>query len=89
MIFLLLLVEIFAAIPFSASFAQKLVDPDKVAPEYRVAAEKRRAEQLKLLECSHKAINTPKARIERILPLAPNRSTHLGYICASGCGPSP
>ena len=51
----LLLVAIVAAIPFSASFAQKLVDPDKVAPEYRVAAEKRRAEQLKLLECSHKA----------------------------------
>ena len=50
-----LLSAIIAAIPFSASFAQKLVDPDKVAPEYRVAAEKRRAEQLKLLECSHKA----------------------------------
>ena len=50
-----LLAAIIAAIPFSASFAQKLVDPDKVAPEYRVAAEKRRAEQLKLLECSHKA----------------------------------
>jgi|HubBroStandDraft_4_1064222.scaffolds.fasta_scaffold1118547_2 hypothetical protein len=27
----------------------------KVAPEYRDAAEKRRAEQLKQLECSHKA----------------------------------
>jgi hypothetical protein len=26
-----------------------------VAPEYRDAAEKRRAEQLKQLECSHKA----------------------------------
>jgi hypothetical protein len=55
MIFRFLLVAIIAAIPFSTSFAQKLVDPDKVAPEYRVAAEKRRAEQLKLLECSHKA----------------------------------
>ena len=33
-----LLAAIIAAIPFSASFAQKLVDPDKVAPEYRVAA---------------------------------------------------
>jgi hypothetical protein len=50
-----LLVAIAATIPFSASFAQKLVDPDKVAPEYRVAAEKRRAEQIKLLECSHRA----------------------------------
>jgi hypothetical protein len=50
-----LLVAMAATIPFSASLAQKLVDPGKVAPEYREAAEKRRAEQLKLLECSHKA----------------------------------
>lgn len=35
--------------------AQQLVDPNKVAPEYRAAAEKRRAEQLKLLQCSKKA----------------------------------
>lgn len=35
--------------------AQKLVDPNAVAPEYRAAAEKRRAEQLKLLQCSKKA----------------------------------
>ena len=35
--------------------AQKLVDPNTVAPEYRAAAEKRRAEQLKLLQCSKKA----------------------------------
>ena len=41
--------------PLNGSSAQKLVDPDKVAPEYRVAAEKRRAEQIKVLECSHKA----------------------------------
>ena len=37
---------------FSAAFlqtasAQKLVDPDKVAPEFREAAIKRRAEQIK------------------------------------------
>jgi hypothetical protein len=38
-----------------ASAAQKLVDPDSVAPEYRAAAEKRRAEQLRLLQCSRKA----------------------------------
>jgi hypothetical protein len=37
------------------AFAEKLVDPTKVAPEYRDAAEKRRAEQLKQLECSHRA----------------------------------
>jgi hypothetical protein len=35
--------------------AQKLVDPDSVAPEYRAAAEKRRAEQLRMLQCSKKA----------------------------------
>ena len=37
------------------SMAQKLVDPNTVAPEYREAAEKRRAEQLKLFQCSQKA----------------------------------
>ena len=38
-----------------AGAAQKLVDPNAVAPEFRAAAEKRRAEQIKLLECSKKA----------------------------------
>jgi len=38
-----------------ASFAEKLVDPNSVALEYRAAAEKRRAEQLKLSECKKKA----------------------------------
>jgi hypothetical protein len=37
------------------SFARKQVDPDKVAPEYRAAAEKRRTEQIKVAECSYKA----------------------------------
>ena len=35
--------------------AQPLVDPSKVAPEYREAAEKRRAEQLRQRECMKKA----------------------------------
>jgi hypothetical protein len=39
----------------SVSFAEKLVDPSTVAPEYRAVAEKRRAEQIKLFECSRKA----------------------------------
>ena len=39
----------------SPSPAQKLVDPTKVAPEYREAAEKRRAEQIRQQECAHKA----------------------------------
>ena len=37
---------------FQPSFAQKLVDPNTVAPEYRAAAEKRRAEQLRFIECA-------------------------------------
>jgi hypothetical protein len=45
-------VALLLAVP---AFAEKLVDPTKVAPEYRDAAEKRRAEQLKQLECSHRA----------------------------------
>jgi hypothetical protein len=36
-------------------FAQKLVDPAAVAPEYRDAAEHRRAEQLKQRNCGLKA----------------------------------
>ena len=48
------MVTIFAAWP-GVGFAEKLVDPSAVAPEYRAVAEKRRAEQIKLLECSRKA----------------------------------
>jgi hypothetical protein len=36
------------------AFAQKLVDPSAVAPQYREAAEKRRAEQIRQMECGHK-----------------------------------
>jgi hypothetical protein len=42
--------------------AQKLVDPTAVAPQYREAAEKRRAEQIRERECAH------KADIAKILP---------------------
>jgi hypothetical protein len=35
--------------------SQGLVDPSKVAPEYREAAEKRRAEQIRQRECALKA----------------------------------
>ncbi len=35
--------------------AQKIVDPSKVAPEFREAAEKRRAEQLKQIACNKAA----------------------------------
>jgi hypothetical protein len=40
---------------FQPSFAQKLVDPNTVAPEFRAAAEKRRVEQITLNECAKKA----------------------------------
>jgi hypothetical protein len=40
---------------FGDVFAEKLADPNSVAPEYRAVAEKRRAEQIKLFECSKKA----------------------------------
>jgi len=42
--------------------AQKLVDPSKVAPEYREAAEKRRAEQIRQQSCAK------KADTEKVLP---------------------
>jgi len=47
------------------SAAQKLVDPNAVAPEYREAAEKRRAEQLRLLQCSKKADEAKVPRRDR------------------------
>jgi len=37
------------------ALAQKLVDPDKVAPEHREAAVKRRAEQIRQIDCAKKA----------------------------------
>jgi len=37
------------------SFAQKLVDPNIVAPQFREAAEKRRTEQIKMARCQRKA----------------------------------
>ena len=65
----IILVAVVSSIPFSASVAQKLVDPDKVAPEYREAAVKRRAEQLKVQECSH------RADAARVLPR--DRTAHI------------
>jgi hypothetical protein len=35
--------------------AQKIVDPDKVAPQYRKEAEQRRAEQISQIACANKA----------------------------------
>jgi hypothetical protein len=49
-----------------ASMAQKLVDPNGVAPEYRAAAEKRRAEQIRLYECSKRADIAKVVRRDRV-----------------------
>lgn len=54
-VFQFVFLVIFLAISLHASSAQKLVDPEKVAPEYREAAVKRRAEQIKISECNRKA----------------------------------
>jgi hypothetical protein len=51
--------------------SQALVDPTKVAPEYREAAEKRRAEQVRQRECAL------KADLERVLPR--DRTDYLNH----------
>ncbi|MGY8637919.1 hypothetical protein RAD15_36155 [Bradyrhizobium sp. 14AA] len=51
--------------------AQALVDPNKVAPEYREAAEKRRAEQMRQRECAL------KADLEKVLPR--DRTAYLNH----------
>ena len=51
-IFALIVISLFAT---PTARAQTLVDPTKVAPEYREAAEKRRAEQLRQRECARRA----------------------------------
>ncbi|WP_436213639.1 hypothetical protein [Bradyrhizobium sp. LjRoot220] len=53
------LFSIAIALPASA---QKLVDPASVAPEFREAAEKRRAEQIKQRDCAN------KANLEKVMP---------------------
>ena len=46
----------------SPAIGQKLVDPAGVAPEFREAAEKRRAEQIRQRDCAR------KADAEKIMP---------------------
>ena len=53
--FLCICVLAAASLYVTPVFPQKLVDPSKVAPEFREAAAKRRAEQLRERECSLKA----------------------------------
>ena len=51
--------------------AQALADPTKVAPEFREAAEKRRAEQLRQRECAM------KADLAKVLPR--DRTAYLNH----------
>lgn len=51
--------------------SQPLVDPSKVAPEYREAAEKRRAEQVRQRECAL------KADLDKVLPR--DRTAYLNH----------
>ena len=67
-IFALMVISLFAA---PEARAQMLVDPAKVAPEYREAAEKRRAEQLRQRECGR------KADADKILPR--DRTAYLNH----------
>src|SRR4051812_50163344 len=62
--------------------SQALVDPNKVAPEYREAAEKRRAEQMRQRECAL------KADLEKVLPKDRNLHPHpfLGTMAAKQKG---
>jgi hypothetical protein len=52
-------------------FAQKLVDPNAVAPEFREAAEKRRSEQIRIMQCHHKAEEA------KVLPR--DRAAHINH----------
>jgi hypothetical protein len=58
----LILAAVFSVAAALPAPAQKLVDPAAVAPEYREAAEKRRAEQIRQRDCAR------KADVEKIVP---------------------
>jgi hypothetical protein len=55
-------VSLLSLVLAAPAFAEKLVDPSTVAPEYREAAEKRRAEQVRQSDCAKKAAQ------EKVLP---------------------
>jgi hypothetical protein len=58
----LIRVTVLSLVFTAPAFAEKLVDPTSVAPEYRDAAEKRRAEQIRQHDCAQKADK------EKVLP---------------------
>jgi hypothetical protein len=47
--------SLFSVAVLQTAAAEKLLDPDKVAPEFREAAAKRRSEQIKMMDCNKKA----------------------------------
>jgi hypothetical protein len=71
-------VMLISLIAAPAAFAQKLVDPTTVAPEYREAAEKRRAEQIKQQNCAR------KADLEKVMPR--DRTTFLVHCLEADAG---
>ncbi|MGE5159700.1 MAG: hypothetical protein ACM3OF_16310 [Gemmatimonas sp.] len=72
-------VVFFTLVLVSPAVAEKLVDPSTVAPEYREAAEKRRAEQIRQLQCAKKADSAkvmPRDRTEFLLHCIEAVATH-------------
>jgi hypothetical protein len=75
LIALAILASLFSAALLQTCLAQKLVEPDKVAPEFREAAAKRRAEQIKLIVCNKRAEEA------KLLPR--DRASHVQH-CLDG-----
>jgi len=69
---------LFSIAIISPAPAQKLVDPTSVAPEFREAAEKRRAEQIRQRDCAQ------KADVEKIMPR--ERTAFLVHCLESDAG---
>ena len=69
---------LFSVAIISPAPAQKLVDPASVAPEFREAAEKRRAEQIRQRDCVR------KADAEKVMPR--ERTTFLVNCLESDSG---
>ncbi len=67
----LIVIAALALVATAPARSQALVDPTKVAPEYREAAEKRRAEQIRQRECAL------KADLEKVLPR--DRTVYLNH----------
>jgi hypothetical protein len=66
-----IIIAALALVATAPARSQALVDPTKVAPEYREAAEKRRAEQIRQRECAL------KADLDKVLPR--DRTDYLNH----------